>query len=144
MANNNIFSVISGINILFFALSTNAQENQMKLKININNVIYSATLEDNLTAKDFLELLPLSLELTDFNNTEKVSAPLSKKLSASDDRFKPVMGDITYYSPWGNLAFFYHDFRPSSGLYKIAQFDDFPADVFSTNESLHIKIEADE
>ena len=35
----------------------------------------------------------------------------------------PSIGDIAYYSPWGNLAIFYRDFRYSSGLIKLGKID---------------------
>lgn len=33
------------------------------------------------------------------------------------------MGDITYYSPWGNLALFYRDFGHASGLVRLGRLD---------------------
>jgi hypothetical protein len=35
----------------------------------------------------------------------------------------PSIGDITYYSPWGNLAVFYRDFGYSNGLVKLGKMD---------------------
>lgn len=143
MIKNIKYFILAIISCLMLA---HAEDNPMKLKITklkitIDNNIYFATLEDNNTAKDFLALLPLSVKLSDYNNTEKVTTKLSKKLSTSDDSFTPKIGDITYYSPWGNLALFYRGFHPSSGLYKIATFDDMPVDVFASNKTIQIKFE---
>ena len=33
------------------------------------------------------------------------------------------MGDIAYYSPWGNLAIFYKDFGYSEGLVRLGRID---------------------
>jgi hypothetical protein len=68
--------------------------------------------------------VPMSLTLEDYAATEKISN-LPRRLStegapAGSD---PSIGDITYYSPWGNLAIFYRDFRYSSGLIKLGQID---------------------
>jgi hypothetical protein len=43
---------------------------------------------------------------------------LPKRLSiaGAPPGFDPSMGDITYYAPWGNVAFFYKDFGYSTGL----------------------------
>ena len=32
-------------------------------------------------------------------------------------------GDLCYYAPWGNLAFFYADYRYSSGLIRLGRLD---------------------
>jgi hypothetical protein len=89
----------------------------MKVKITIGDKIVIATLNDNPTSRDFISLLPLTLTLTDYNATEKIS-DLPKKLSSKDPPagYKPSVGDITLYAPWGNLAIFYKDFSYSNGL----------------------------
>jgi len=96
----------------------------MKLKITIGNSILTATLEDNPTTRDFITLLPITVKLDDYNRTEKIFYPESK-LSTKDapSSINPVAGDITYYSPWGNIAIFYKDFRQSGGLIRIAKID---------------------
>lgn len=96
----------------------------MKLKITIGNNILTATLADNPTARDFVTLLPVTVKLDDYNSTEKIFYP-ERKLSTQDapSSINPVTGDITYYSPWGNIAIFYKDFRQSSGLIRIAEID---------------------
>jgi hypothetical protein len=98
--------------------------NAMKISIKIQDKIITATLVDNATSRDFVSLLPISLTLEDYAATEKISN-LPRRLStegapAGSD---PSIGDITYYSPWGNLAIFYRDFRYSSGLIKLGQID---------------------
>lgn len=89
----------------------------MKIRLEVDGTPVMATLADNATARDFASLLPLSLNLADYAMTEKVS-DLPRRLStegapAGSD---PRVGDIAYYSPWGNLALFYRDFRYSEGL----------------------------
>lgn len=94
----------------------------MKIKITIDKKIAEAVLYDNPTAKDFASLLPLTLSMEDYNKTEKISQ-LSKKLSDENapNGFKPFIGDITYYEPWGNLALFYKDFSYANGLISIGK-----------------------
>jgi hypothetical protein len=55
--------------------------------------------------------------LEDYASTEKISV-LPRRLSTEDapSGSDPSVGDITYYTPWGNLALFYRDFGYSSGL----------------------------
>src|SRR5438552_1495724 len=96
----------------------------MKIRLTINGKAINATLIDNATARDFLTLLPMTLMLEDYAATEKISY-LPRKLStagapAGSD---PSVGDVTYYAPWGNLAFFYRDFRYSTGLIQLGRID---------------------
>lgn len=80
----------------------------------------TATLDNNQAAKEFLSLLPITLTLTDYANTEKVSA-LPKRFSTkgTPPGYDPSVGDITYYAPWGNLAIFYRDFGYARGLVRL-------------------------
>ncbi|HVW98669.1 MAG TPA: cyclophilin-like fold protein [Mucilaginibacter sp.] len=89
----------------------------MKLKITISEKAAFAQLYDNPAARDFAALLPLTLELEDYNRTEKISQ-LPEKLSSEDAPrgFQPSAGDLTYYEPWGNIALFYKDFGYANGL----------------------------
>jgi hypothetical protein len=80
----------------------------------------AAELENNATAADFASLLPLTLTLTDYADTEKIS-DLPRKLSTDGAPHGAAasIGDIAYYAPWGNLAVFYKGFGHSSGLVRI-------------------------
>jgi hypothetical protein len=96
----------------------------MKIRLTLNGKTMTATLIENATARDFLSLLPMTLTLDDYAETEKISY-LSRKLStagapAGSD---PSVGDITYYAPWGNLAIFYRDFGYSRGLVQLGRID---------------------
>ncbi len=37
--------------------------------------------------------------------------------------YKPSVGDITFYAPWGNLAIFYKGFSYSNGLIVMGKID---------------------
>jgi hypothetical protein len=102
--------------------NSSSKTDSMKLKITIGEKIVSALLYDNPTTRDFISQLPLTLTLTDYNATEKVS-DLNKKLSTKDAPagYKPSVGDITLYAPWGNLAIFYKDFSYSKGLISLGK-----------------------
>jgi hypothetical protein len=111
------------------------------IKIIIGEETLTATLIDNPTTKDFISLLPLDLKLDDYAGTEKVSY-LSKKLSTEDapSGFDPSVGDITYYSPWGNLAIFYKDFGYAKGLINLGKIDS-GIEALNVSNSLNIRIE---
>jgi len=108
----------------------------MKIRLTVNGRLMTATLVDSPTTRDFLSLLPLTLTLEDYANTEKI-AYLSKKLTAegAPAGVDPSVGDITYYAPWGNLALFYRDFGYAKGLIKLGHIDD-GAEVFAVPGSV--------
>jgi hypothetical protein len=92
-------------------------KDSVKIRLKVGDAVATATLIDSATVRDFVSLLPLTLTLKDYAGTEKIS-DLPKRLSTegAPSGSDPSLGDITYYSPWGNLAIFYRDFGYSSGL----------------------------
>lgn len=96
----------------------------MKIQIKAGEKTIIATMRDTETARDFLSLLPLQLNLKDYAGTEKIS-DLPKRLSTqgAPQGHDPDVGDITYYAPWGNLAIFYKDFGYSDGLILVGKID---------------------
>jgi hypothetical protein len=96
----------------------------MKLRLITEDAVLTATLEDSAATRDFVALLPLSLTLRDYGGTEKVS-DLPRRLSTrgTPAGVDPEVGDLAYYSPWGNLAIFYRDFGYSTGLVRLGRLD---------------------
>jgi hypothetical protein len=92
----------------------------MQIQLTSGETILRATLFENETTRDFISHLPLTITLTDYAGTEKIS-DLPAPLSTSDAPAgaDPEIGDITYYAPWGNLAIFYKNFGYSPGLVKL-------------------------
>jgi hypothetical protein len=96
----------------------------MRIQITIEDTILQGALSDSAAARSFAELLPLTLTLSDFHNTEKIAdlpARLSTDGAAAGTAAKA--GDLAYYSPWGNLAIFYRDFPYSEGLVALGHID---------------------
>lgn len=96
----------------------------IKIRLVFKNTTLTATLNDSAAAHDFAAMLPLTLTLTDYAQTEKIS-DLPGKLSTTDapEGSNPVAGSIAYYAPWGNLAIFHRDFRYSPSLVILGQID---------------------
>ncbi|WP_181792811.1 cyclophilin-like fold protein [Streptomyces sp. WELS2] len=94
----------------------------MKIRLTTDTGTYDATLNDSAAARDLAALLPLTLTLTDYAGTEKIS-DLPKKLSTagSPSGTAARAGDLTFYAPWGNLAIFYKDFHHAEGLVKLGE-----------------------
>jgi hypothetical protein len=116
------------------------QARAMKISMDVNGTRVTVTLDDNATSRDFVALLPLTLSLEDYNNTEKIS-DLPRKLSTqgAPEGVEPAAGDIAYYAPWGNLAIFYKGFRYSSGLVRLGRLDA-GADAFRRAGTLRVTI----
>lgn len=72
---------------------------------------------DNEATKEFVAMLPLELEWSDFTGKEKI-ADLPSKLQAKKDlSYIPQVGDFFYYVPWGNIGIFYKQQAPSDLVY---------------------------
>ncbi|MWD27443.1 hypothetical protein E0K89_008170 [Aquicoccus sp. SCR17] len=95
--------------------------------IRINVIVEGRTLPatlDTPAGEDFAELLPLDLTLEDYHGIEKVSdLPRAVDTSEAPASYKPEVGDITLFAPWGNLAIFYKPFRDSRGLVRLGAFE---------------------
>ncbi|MFF1548023.1 cyclophilin-like fold protein [Streptomyces sp. NPDC058291] len=82
----------------------------MDIRVTLDGRPVDAALNDSPAARDFAGLLPLTLDLEDFHQTERI-ADLPRRLTTSGAPAPaaPKAGDLTYYAPWGNLALFYRD-----------------------------------
>ena len=102
---------------------TNTMESTRRIRFSLDDgseIIVQ--LNDNPAAEALYEMLPLELSFEDFNSTEKI-AYLTEEIPSdgSPDQCDPDVGSLCYYIPWGNLCFFYRDFRPSSALIPLGQ-----------------------
>lgn len=94
----------------------------MKIRLDVNGDIATATLYDNATARDFAALLPLSLTLTDFARVERIGdMPRTLSTAGAPAGMTPVTGDITYYAPWNNLTIFAGDNAYARGLVRLGK-----------------------
>lgn len=59
----------------------------------------------------------MELTFEDFNSVEKIAYPSEAlNIEGAPDSCDPDVGDLCFYAPWGNLSFFYQDFRHSESL----------------------------
>ena len=75
------------------------EDTAMKIKIEVNGSLFTATLADNAAADalvDWVEEGPVTLELSDYAGFEKVG-PLGRSLPASDSQTTTHAGDIVLY-----------------------------------------------
>ncbi|MGC0397422.1 hypothetical protein RKD27_000066 [Streptomyces sp. SAI-126] len=82
----------------------------MNIQVTIDGQPVDATLNDHAVARDFASLLPLSLDLEDFHQTERIAyLPRKLDISSAPEPVRVKAGDLAYYAPWGNMALFYRD-----------------------------------
>ncbi|HCV3301290.1 TPA: hypothetical protein OV749_002134 [Acinetobacter baumannii] len=116
----------------------------MKIRIDIDGTQQPlfATLAITPTVEDFIKQLPLTLTLKDYDATEKI-ADLPSKLTTQNapDGYAGKAGDLTYYAPWGNLAFFYKDSAVgyANGLIFLGKLDAIPH-AFKQKQPIKISI----
>lgn len=101
---------------------SHSRRETMNIRMTMTGQIITASLEESDSARDFFAMLPLTLPLEDYAETEKI-AYLPRKLTTqtAPEGIDPQVGDIAYYAPWGNLAIYYRDFGYSSGLIRLGR-----------------------
>lgn len=88
-----------------------------RIQVQIGNQQAEVVLHDHEAAQALLAQLPLTLTLEDFNRTEKIATlPKPLKPGNAPTSCTPTRGTFAYYIPWGNICFFYRDFRASQNL----------------------------
>ena len=96
---------------------TESMEKEKILRFLVGEQEILAQLNDNPTAEALYEMAPTELSFEDFNGTEKIAHPPEElPTEGSPDNCDPETGNLCYYIPWGNLCFFYQDFRQSPSL----------------------------
>lgn len=121
----------------------NEENSSMNIKITIGDQTITATMENNVTARDLLSRLPLEITLEDYNNTtEKIYYPSPALNTENAPRgCAPVAGDITLYAPWGNVAIFCKNWSQSNDLIKLGHIDNNGIEMLKVPGDVKVKIE---
>lgn len=122
--------------------SAQSRQTSMKIRIEFNGASMTATLDENPSARDLASMLPLDLAIDDYSTNEKI-AYLPRKLTeeGSGPFGNERPGDLGYYAPWGNLAFFHAGYRYSSGLIRLGRIDGDIAPLLMRGKfDLHIEL----
>ncbi|MCT6780433.1 hypothetical protein LXH09_27710 [Streptomyces sp. CS7] len=112
----------------------------MDIRVTIDGQGVEATLNDSPAARDLASLLPLTLDLEDYNGTERIADP-PRKLTTENapEPQAPKTGDLTYFAPWGNLAIFYKDGPSASEDLLVLGQIDADADLLSGADRITIE-----
>jgi hypothetical protein len=64
--------------------------------------------EDSPATRDFLSMLPLTISVEEYAGREKISYPPRELNYEGSPGSDPEDGDLIYFTPWGNLGFYYN------------------------------------
>ena len=119
--------------------TNSTEQTDIKLKITINDKKYSATILNNETAKEIINMLPLEIEMQELNGNEKYYN-IDKKIKSNPTKIKKInKGDIMLFND-DTLVIFYDTFDTTYKYTKIGSIDN-PDDLDLTNENVTVKIE---
>jgi hypothetical protein len=120
------------------------QASTRKIAITVGDKVFTATVADSTTARDFVALLPLTLTMKDLFKREKW-ADLPRPLSEGGERVRTYqVGDVIYWSPSDHVAIYYrHDGQsiPSPGIIVLARIES-GTDALNVPGDVKVTIEA--
>ena len=93
------------------------------IEIIINNEVFTAEIYDNETAKDFISMLPITVNMQDLNNNEKYCYLADSLITNTFYPEQIHAGDLMLYSS-DCLVLFYESFSTSYGYTAIGKIDD--------------------
>ena len=98
----------------------------MKIRLEVEDTVITATLIDSKTAQDFISLLPLTLTMNDLFRREKFGH-LPRAISKEGKRTHTYeVGDVAYWPPGPDVVLFYRNDGqeiPDPGIIVIGKID---------------------
>lgn len=98
------------------------EDEEMQIMLNVNGNSFTATLEDNETARELLKRLPLNITMNELNGNEKYYYFTESFPTNSYRPEKINSGDIMLYGD-DCLVIFYEDFKTSYSYTRIGKID---------------------
>ncbi|WP_245747977.1 cyclophilin-like fold protein [Methanolobus profundi] len=95
------------------------EETKMQISVQSNGKTTIFELNDGKAAKDLYEQLPLTIDVEDFSNNEKIFYPPKKLDTTNTPMANAKAGTLAYYAPWGDVVMFYASFGSAGGLYEL-------------------------
>ena len=96
----------------------------MRVSIEVGDTTVFAVLDDSPTARDFVSMLPLDLDVESYGNNEKIAYPPRKLTTEGSGPFaNEAPGDFAYFAPWGNIIVYYGDYTYWPGLVRLGRIE---------------------
>lgn len=92
---------------------------RMAVKWEDKQIVYE--LNDSLAAQSLIDQLPLTVEIDNYSNNEKIFYPKQELEISQTPLAQGGSGILAYYAPWNDIVFFYDDFQNNSNLYELGE-----------------------
>lgn len=94
------------------------------LTVRVGHREFAAEVGDSVAARELLTQLPLRLRFRDHNGLEKIAAlPRPLPLDGVPPGVDPVVDDLGYYAPTGELVLYYGDVGYFEGIVRLGRLD---------------------
>ena len=118
---------------------TGEAQGTMQLEVKNNGQTFRVALNNSQAAQDFYKQLPLTVDVKNFSDNEKIFYPPQKLKTQDAVVAHATKGTLAYFIPWGNLTFFYKDYAPvSADLIEIGKVVSGDADLEKLSGKLEI------
>lgn len=91
----------------------------MQISVQANEKTTIFELNNGKAAKDFYDQLPLTIDVENYSNNEKIFTPPQKLDTTNTPMANAKSGTLAYYAPWGDVVMFYASFGSAGGLYEL-------------------------
>ena len=119
--------------------ATGEAQGTMQLEVKNNGQTFRVALNKSQAAQDFYKQLPLTVDVKNFSDNEKIFYPPQKLKTQDAVVAHATKGTLAYFIPWGNLTFFYKDYAPvSADLIEIGKVVSRDADLEKLSGKLEI------
>lgn len=103
-------------------IETKKGESDMRIQIqgeNDETIIFQ--LNDSTAASSLYDQLPMTINVKDYSDDEKIFYPDKKLDTSKTPMAKGPIGTLAYYEPWGDVVMYYDDCDGASGLYALGE-----------------------
>ena len=104
---------------------------EMVIQVSDGEYTVSFQLNDSKAARSLYEQLPLSLEVQDYSNNEKIFYPPEPLDTTDTPLAGGEVGTLAYYAPWEDVVLFFGSYSSNRSLYELGQ-------AVSGSEHIHL------
>lgn len=92
-----------------------------RISVRIGESRIVCELNDGTAADSLYEQLPLTIEVEDYSDNEKIFYPPQALDTSSSPLAQAGAGTLAYYEPWGDVVFFYGDYNENPALFELGR-----------------------
>jgi fermentation-respiration switch protein FrsA (DUF1100 family)/quercetin dioxygenase-like cupin family protein len=97
------------------------EETKMRISVEGNGKTVVFELNDAQAAKELYGQLPLTVDVEDYSDNEKIFYPPEKLNTTKTPLADAEVGTLAYYAPWGDVVMFFDSFVSADGLYELGK-----------------------